>query len=346
MSTDINISNYEEYLLSYIDGELAGDARAALEQFLERHPAIKQELALLESTKLRPEEDGLRFGNKSLLYRGGPIHQGNYETYLLSYIDNELSADDKTLFEQYLRQHPQVKQEMLLWHATRQYPDTAVVFENKASLYRTAEAKTRRLRPVYWWSAAAAVVAGLLIWQLPREVAAPAPEQMVVKAAQPVQKTDEHVITTPSAQLPDVNKVPEKDSRLVAAKDVRPAGNRIAPKQPVVKKEVAGDSEPTIAVTTPIASVAVPDQKLATEIVTARPSEVGNNMSAQINGATNLKEPNIVVPPPAEKTQETALAAAPAPIQGELFMSVSSSGESKIMNGVTNVARFLSKKKK
>ncbi|MCK7558828.1 hypothetical protein MKQ70_29135 [Chitinophaga sedimenti] len=98
--------------------------------------------------------------------------------------------------------------------------------------------------------------------------------------------------------------------------------------------------------TTPIASVAVPDQKLATEIVTARPSEVGNNMSAQINGATNLKEPNIVVPPPAEKTQETALAAAPAPIQGELFMSVSSSGESKIMNGVTNVARFLSKKKK
>ncbi|UYQ92988.1 hypothetical protein MKQ68_23185 [Chitinophaga horti] len=59
-----------------------------------------------------------------------------------------------------------------------------------------------------------------------------------------------------------------------------------------------------------------------------------------------MKEPVIAAAPQQDKSQEATVAAAAAPIQGELFMSVSSSGDSKLMNGVTNVARFFSKKRK
>jgi hypothetical protein len=41
-----------------------------------------------------------------------------------------------------------------------------------------------------------------------------------------------------------------------------------------------------------------------------------------------------------------AVAAPAAPVQGELVVSVTMNGDSKLLNGVANVARFFSKKKK
>ncbi len=63
----INLNNYEEYLLSYIDGELAAAESKELMQFLQDHPELQEELKLLQATKLQPEE-GWVFGDKSVLY--------------------------------------------------------------------------------------------------------------------------------------------------------------------------------------------------------------------------------------------------------------------------------------
>lgn len=358
MSTDINISNYEGYLLSYIDGELAADEQAALMAFLERHPAIKQELALWEGTKLQPEDDAPQFGNKALLYRGGDIHLNNYETYLLSYIDNELTAEETTLFEQFVRQHPHVKQEILLWQATRQHPDTSVVFENKSLLYRhTEDRKTVRLRPVLWWSAAAAVVGGLLIWQLPlmNSNNAVAPGQQVAtnattpnKAPEPVpaplQQQEAPVVkntavaanTQPGSETANTPTTTGKTT----ARNVAQSLPAITPVEPV--KTDNGQKEQNFASIKPAES-----QLVTKDIVNSKPSDINPNLLAQdmSKPGHEMTDPVLASAQKKEVIQESTVATA-APVQGELIMSVSSSGDNKLMDRVTNVARFFAKKRK
>src|SRR6185503_6403033 len=64
----INITNYEEQLLNYIDDEVTADQRKEVEKFVSQYSAVKQELALLQKTKLQPEAE-ITFPDKSILYR-------------------------------------------------------------------------------------------------------------------------------------------------------------------------------------------------------------------------------------------------------------------------------------
>lgn len=64
---EINLSNYEIFLLSYIDDELNAKEKNSVEQFALQNPAVQQELDLLKKTKLEPEY--VIFPDKSTLYR-------------------------------------------------------------------------------------------------------------------------------------------------------------------------------------------------------------------------------------------------------------------------------------
>jgi hypothetical protein len=64
----INITNYEEQLLNYIDDEVTADQRKEIERFAGQYSAVKQELTLLQKTKLQPEVE-IVFPDKSVLYR-------------------------------------------------------------------------------------------------------------------------------------------------------------------------------------------------------------------------------------------------------------------------------------
>jgi len=64
----INITNYEDQLLNYIDDEVTDDQRKEVEKFAGQYPAVQRELALLQKTKLQPEAEVV-FPDKSILYR-------------------------------------------------------------------------------------------------------------------------------------------------------------------------------------------------------------------------------------------------------------------------------------
>ena len=64
----INITNYEEQLLNYIDDELSSDERKEVERSAAKYPTIQKELALLQKTKFQPEA-AIIFPDKSMLYR-------------------------------------------------------------------------------------------------------------------------------------------------------------------------------------------------------------------------------------------------------------------------------------
>jgi hypothetical protein len=64
----INVTNYEEQLLNYIDDEIAVRERKEVEKFVTQNPAAQKELVLFQKTKLQPEAE-ISFPDKSVLYR-------------------------------------------------------------------------------------------------------------------------------------------------------------------------------------------------------------------------------------------------------------------------------------
>ncbi|MBI5857912.1 MAG: hypothetical protein HZB42_09750 [Sphingobacteriales bacterium] len=65
--TPVTLSNYEEWLLLYVDDELTPGQKETVEKFISANPVVKEELGLLMKTKLHPEE--IVFTGKASLYR-------------------------------------------------------------------------------------------------------------------------------------------------------------------------------------------------------------------------------------------------------------------------------------
>ncbi len=334
MSIDIQISNYEDYLYSYVDGELNAEESAALERFVAEHPQVRQELDLLLAARLQPDEE-MVFDNKAMLYRGGEIHLQNYEGYLLSYVDGELNAEESAALEQFMVQHPKVREELVIWQATRLYPDPALKFENKSVLYRHSGTRVVRLRKTYWW-AAAAMVAGLLAFLKFHDnhtgtiVEAPA----VADRQTPPPRRE-----TAQPKVADVQPrqdVPQPAAAPVIKKTAAPVLARNTGK--VNTPAPASDPTPVdlSGLQTEIASETAVDKAIVAEL--SRKAEPGN-----VSGQT----PTANIRSSIEVKDHPALAtAAPAAEPGELIMSVTGNGlESKVLDKVTNVARFFAKKK-
>lgn len=74
MKPEITLSNYEEFLLLALDGELDTVAEAALFAFLDAHPELAEEVAAYEATKVPFPEMKLYFEEKeALLKREIPV---------------------------------------------------------------------------------------------------------------------------------------------------------------------------------------------------------------------------------------------------------------------------------
>ncbi|MBK6992866.1 MAG: hypothetical protein IPH34_14030 [Chitinophagaceae bacterium] len=152
---NINRHNYEEFFILYMDKELSSEDRRMVEDFVQHHPDLKEELELLMQYKLVPDELVV-FENKETLIKGDAIiNVANYEEYFLSYIDDELTTAQKAAVEKFVADNPVAAKELMLLQKSKLQPET-IVFANKESLYKSEE-KIRRL-PVKWWRAAAAVL--------------------------------------------------------------------------------------------------------------------------------------------------------------------------------------------
>lgn len=69
----INRNTYEEYFLLYVDDELEADERKAVEEFARQNPELAEELRLLGSARLSPD-DSIVFPGKESLFRVAEDH--------------------------------------------------------------------------------------------------------------------------------------------------------------------------------------------------------------------------------------------------------------------------------
>lgn len=350
MSVDINISNYESYLYCYVDGELTADETAALERFVSTNPRARAELDVLMATRLQPEK--IVFENKASLYRDSEIHLQNYEGYLLSYIDGELNPEEERALEQFMARHPKVRQELVMWQGTKQHVDPSIRFEDKSILYRHTKTRTIRMRPAYWW-AAAAMIAGVLAFLglSDRNQTSSAPVTLAdVEKAQPAKAPEEQ---KPAEALADSRidvkenvkeKITPEPKRPVVAKAnvaaaVIPRKQAPAP-EPEIRQQEATASIDLARIQTEKTTAALIDKQHLEAALAAPPKALEGS---EIVVAANTK-PSIEQTPPAALATPPPAAAAPP---GEFIMSVTGNGlESKVLDKVSNVARFFSKKKK
>ena len=154
---NINHHNYEEYFILYMDNELSSDDRRMVEAFVQQHPDLKEELDILLQYKLTPDTSVTYSGKEDLMKVNGddPVTLTNYEEWLVLYMDNELTADQKITVDKFLASNLSLKEEFALLQRTQLQPE-AIIFANKASLYRTEE-KVKPI-PVRWWRIAAAAI--------------------------------------------------------------------------------------------------------------------------------------------------------------------------------------------
>jgi|GEM_PF-4412015 len=76
MKDKINISNYEEYVLDYLESNLDADQRQAFQSFLEANPAIREEIEDLLEYSLEPTavvyEEKKKLKRRSIIFSGLP----------------------------------------------------------------------------------------------------------------------------------------------------------------------------------------------------------------------------------------------------------------------------------
>lgn len=94
----INRSNYEAFMLDYLEGYLSAEDYALFLEFLDANPDLKAELDQFESIKLAPDTN-LSFDKSSLKKN---ISEDQLEDFIIASLENEISQEDALELDEYL----------------------------------------------------------------------------------------------------------------------------------------------------------------------------------------------------------------------------------------------------
>jgi len=186
----INLQNYEEYFVRFLDGELPSEEIAEVKLFPQRHPGLNAELNAFKATLL-PADENVFFPGKELLKKG--ITLLNYRDYFIRKVEADLSSEEETELNFFLQHHRELQREMNAFAKTKLVADTSLSFPDKNSLKKR---EGGRVIPIYVrYAFVAAVAAGLMLimfmrgmpWQT-QEVISPVAEQSSSSSSQPSQK--------------------------------------------------------------------------------------------------------------------------------------------------------------
>lgn len=158
----INLGNYEEFFILYMDGELSEEQVAMVDAFLLQHPDLQAELSMLMSTKL-PVDDVTFFNKEELLSEHMKLNMAGDE--LLLYIDNELPSGSRESLSRQLEANKSLQAQHALLLKTKLDASEHIPYPNKEELYRHTK-RVALFRPWMRVAAAAVVIAalGLLYW--------------------------------------------------------------------------------------------------------------------------------------------------------------------------------------
>lgn len=140
MATKITLLNYEEFMVDYLDGNLAEPQLSELLHFLELHPHLKVELDELSSMQLQLNDD-LVFENKASLYKHENSITGSvHDDKLIALLENDLPKTEASDLLSQIQNNAELALSWNLYSKTKLKPDLAVVFPEKKMLKRRGAA--------------------------------------------------------------------------------------------------------------------------------------------------------------------------------------------------------------
>lgn len=136
---EINRSNYEIWLIDWIDGNLNETGVAKLMDFLSENPDLKEEADDLRYITIKPPER--YFLNKQKLLKStSDISQHEFELLAAGYLENDLNDAQKAAVNLAIRDDEEKKNVFGLIQRTKLFPD-AVSFPHKDRLYKKTTAR-------------------------------------------------------------------------------------------------------------------------------------------------------------------------------------------------------------
>jgi len=158
-TSQINDSNYEEFLIGETEGLLDTNQLSALDEFISINPQFENDRRLFSLAHLTTDSEVVFEAKESLKQKAipvGAITADTYETFFARELEGDLNADEKLQLTGFMEYNPQLEQERRLYKHTILAPDTEIVFGNK-NLLRQSVTPVRRI--VYYALSAAASLA-------------------------------------------------------------------------------------------------------------------------------------------------------------------------------------------
>jgi hypothetical protein len=128
---EINIHNYEEFLVDYMDGTLSAHEALMVEAFLDAHPQIREEFETTAGAGL--EADTVEFPDKEFLKRYVEALSETDEM-LIAYMEGDLDGSDKDKVDEMIRTDERIAGSLKLYQLTRLHPSTDVQYPEKNQL--------------------------------------------------------------------------------------------------------------------------------------------------------------------------------------------------------------------
>ena len=159
----INRENCEAYFLDYHERHLSTDQVAELMVFLEMNPDLQEAFDAFEPVELDPVElpvlPGKGYLKRKAYLPVANINSLNYERWMIASMEDDLNANEKIIFNEFLEMNPDARLELSIFRSTRINPDL-IAFPDKLELYKRGILLFLR-KPVF---AALAVAASLIIF--------------------------------------------------------------------------------------------------------------------------------------------------------------------------------------
>lgn len=137
----INLDNYEQYFLDYLEGNLSPEMARELNAFLRAHPELKGVLEDYEAVTIVPDESVIYHPKSSLkknIHSPALIKDDDLEKIMISSVEGLLDPEEEAGLQQYLRLSPEKAREMEIFRMTRIPVDPAITFPYKSRLKRKA----------------------------------------------------------------------------------------------------------------------------------------------------------------------------------------------------------------
>lgn len=136
----ISRENYEQWLIDYMEGNLAPHMAVEVRRFLEDHPDIAEELDGLDEIGLVPVNKDV-FPAKEMLFTatsGLPaLSEESLDIWLIARLEGDLDSQQLEQLDAWLLSNPDSIKDARLFDLTRLQADTTVTMPSRASLKRT-----------------------------------------------------------------------------------------------------------------------------------------------------------------------------------------------------------------